>query len=134
MFLFKLISTSMEADDRIFRVCGIMMKTMKGFSGINPKYSVIIMPGGISKRYPLEEKHITSSYAHQQHAAGSWGSLKDDILKDIPPKNRRMSNMEFRMLKFSSLRNSTFPVLHSIFSFKVFHSTPRTFESLNPFY
>jgi len=30
-------------------------------AGINSEYSAIAMPGGISKRYPLEEKYITCS-------------------------------------------------------------------------
>ena len=31
------------------------------FAGINSEYSAIAMPDGTSKRYPLEENHITCS-------------------------------------------------------------------------
>jgi len=36
---------------------------IKGFIGINTKYLVMAIPGGVSKSYPLEEKHGTYLYA-----------------------------------------------------------------------
>jgi hypothetical protein len=58
MFLFKGISTCLVANDQIFGVCQVWRRFPRGFY-MDTKYLVIAMPGGISKRYPLEEKHST---------------------------------------------------------------------------
>jgi len=48
------------------------------------------MASGIPKRYPLEEKYIAYPCCNGALVTNrrSWGSLKDDISKDIPPKLR----------------------------------------------
>jgi len=59
-FLFKGRSTCLEADGRIFGVRRVRIKKRKGFPGVNPEYPAMGMPGGISKRYPHEEKPMIS--------------------------------------------------------------------------
>jgi hypothetical protein len=63
MFLFKVISTCLEANDRIFGVCRARIENIQRLPGVNPKYSAIGMPCGISKRYRFEEKHIIYPYS-----------------------------------------------------------------------
>ena len=64
--LFQTISTFSEANDRIFGICTVRMKSIK-ITGINPEYSVMIIPGGTSKRYHLEENTLPALIVREPH-------------------------------------------------------------------